>query len=1077
GLPTGVRTGEFLALDGSVLANPILPDDFFSAKWALEFSGPPGKKGKNDKFCSESGEKCKKDKDCPKGEKCESPPTGGGPAGGAACLMSPAGLIPSGGDFRWRWHDVSRLAAVKNLLGNSITLETLATPMTASDVPTPWIPSVEPAPAPLPLTQREPISLVDNNVDKINFGFGVFSCLNCHNHNLGNYSNEMDGKDPKPSCKLTNNDFDDGCYTLSAGADPDAPDGNKPAYKTLVPINTNDLDFAGQNFVRDAIDAYLKPSHTTTALTEPDGTPVTIQGLQSYTATPTPCAINCARLEFKNRVFPSDPKLTTCQRRNYVILITDGQSTVVDGGHNIKDCGGLMPWETADTLFTDTRNLVIPDNPEGAVRTFVIGLSTQTVSGTARTELNRIAFAGRTDASEPSGGVEIAGDDPVWNNFDPIRNYAYFAKNAQELTIALQEVILSITAVDLATAPPVTSGNESLAAFNGAFLGLLASADFPESLGHLRLFNLDKVDGDPDFEIWDAGDQLSTRDLSFRPRKIYTSDPSYALVPLVPGDSDSITTLRSMLGALVSSDEEASAVLNFLHGLPVPEVPGDPSSPTHTRPWRLGDIINSSPAIRGAPPNYGHFADHQSFQNIQRHRHPLVFIGSNDLLLHAFDLVDGDEVWAYLPPNLLPKLVQQHSQWVSDGYRFMGQPFGSLDHIYGVALSPRLVDIKDDSGDWITALFSGEGPGGHAVFGLDVTSSYPGRDIDGVSYPEDQDFDPTAPFRVLWFKTNQDVGLSDLGETWSVPAAGFGKNTSNEGTWLVAFGSAYGSGDEGRFLHVLDAFSGDLVSKKGVTALQDRAGQLVTDNFYFADTVGYSSVSISDDAPLTVEVQSDLAGRLWTTEVNESAHTHNLLYDVGADQPLYFAPSVSTFRAHGPYTVAAYASGAFDETDTNVNGASSTLAAKLFISASTLDGISSATTTIEVTSLTKPDGTVFSSATRPVSSPLTVITKAGTARSLFTLFDPTPVGGDCFGRSFIVAVDYVPDPLSGPHVSATAVFTVGSGKVSGFAVGKRDVVVGKSGTGGESATIAQVVDTNIVPPGAVLSVLHWKEVF
>ncbi len=50
GLPTGVRTGDFLAPDGSVLANPILPDDFFSAKWALEFSGSV-KKSKGGDAC------------------------------------------------------------------------------------------------------------------------------------------------------------------------------------------------------------------------------------------------------------------------------------------------------------------------------------------------------------------------------------------------------------------------------------------------------------------------------------------------------------------------------------------------------------------------------------------------------------------------------------------------------------------------------------------------------------------------------------------------------------------------------------------------------------------------------------------------------------------------------------------------------------------------------------------------------------------------------------------------------------------------------------------------------------------
>ncbi|MEE8138678.1 MAG: PilC/PilY family type IV pilus protein, partial [Thermoanaerobaculia bacterium] len=767
-----------------------------------------------------------------------------------------------------------------------------------------------------------------------------------------------------------------------------------------------------------------------------------------------------------------------CQRKNYVILLTDGQSTA--GNNNIRSCGGLMPWETADTLFTDTRTLVSPGNPEGAVRTFVIGLSTQILSGPARDELNQIAFNGRTDASDPIGGVQIPHDDPAWSVFDPTKNYAYFAANAQELAVALQRVIVSIATVDLAAAPPVTTGTQTLAAFNGALVGLLASAEFPVALGHLRLFDLDKAPTAPDFLKWNAGEGLTVRDLTARPRQIYTSDPSsvpaHDLVPLVPGDANSISYLVTALAGAVTADE-AATLLDFLHGLPVHEIPGDLTSPTHTRPWRLGDIVNSTPAIRGGPPKYVNFADHQAFQNALRLRQPLLFLGSNDLMLHTFDIVDGDEIWAYLPPNLLPKLLQQHQQWVLDGYEFMGQPFRSVDHIYGVASSPRLIDIKDGSDNWLTALVSGQGPGGHALFALDVSASYPGRIIDGTNYPQDPNFDPLKPFSVLWFKTDQDVGFADLGESWSVPAAGFGSDTGGADTWMVAFGSAYGAADQGKFVHVLDAFSGNLISKGGAAALLDRAGQLVTDNFYFADTVGYSTVATSDDAPLSLEVQADLAGQLWTTKVDESSHAHTVLYDVGADQPLYFAPAVSTFRAAGPFTIASYASGSFDETDRNVNGSSAALVAKLFISASTLDAASTATTTIDVTSLTKPDGTPFSSATRPVSSPLTVIPKAGNPRSLFTLFDPTPTGGDCFGRSYIAAVDFVPDPVGGPTIVTTTTYSVGSGKVSGFAVGTDSIVVGETGTGGESATITPVVGVNVIPVGSPLSVLQWRELF
>jgi Tfp pilus tip-associated adhesin PilY1 len=724
------------------------------------------------------------------------------------------------------------------------------------------------------------------------------------------------------------------------------------------------------------------------------------------------------------------------------------------------------------------------------VRTFVIGLSSQTTGGSARTELNRIAFAGRTDASDELGGIDYPGDDVHWTNFDSANNYAYFAANATELSASLRRIVTSIAAVDLATSPPVTTGAQEVATFDGAPVGLLTSSEFPESYGHLRLFNLELEIDDPDYLIWDAGQELTDRDLVAAPRMIYTSDPDSdppnQLVPLVPADSESATALNTLLGGLVASDDEAMSLIDLLHGLPVPEQPGVNGSPTHSRPWRLGDVVNSTPAIRGAPPRYTGFPDHRNFAFQHQDRHPVVFVGASDLMLHAFDLVDGEELWAYVPPSLLPNLVEQRDQWVVDGYEFMGQPFASIDHIYGVASSPRLTDISDGAGGWMTTLISGLGPGGPGVFALDVTSIYPGRTIDGNTHAPDHAYDADQPFRVLWTRSDGDTGFEDLGETWSVPAVGYGALAAEEGEapgdergWVAALGSAYGGATQGKFVHLVNALTGELVAKTGEVALEDRDDQLVTDNYYFADTVGYSSERLSGEAPLDLEIQADLAGQVWGTTVSDTNYDHELLFDVGADQPIYFAPSVATFRTAGPFTTIAYASGSYDETERMVNGSASMMDAKLYISVSEVDGDAEDTLEIDVTDtnlMTKPDGSAFTAATRPVSTPLTFVRKSGNPLTFFTLFDPEPIDGDCFGRSFIVVVEFEPDPF-GVSSTSISVNAVGSGKVSGFGIGSGAVVVGQTGTGGDSAKIVPVEDMDILPPIGNLEVTNWKELF
>ncbi|RZA07772.1 MAG: hypothetical protein EOO68_02940, partial [Moraxellaceae bacterium] len=97
-------------------------------------------------------------------------------------------------------------------------------------------------------------------------------------------------------------------------------------------------------------------------------------------------------------------------------------------------------------------------------------------------------------------------------------------------------------------------------------------------------------------------------------------------------------------------------------------------------PWLLGDIVNSSPLIVGAPTagydtDYGDLT-YTELRNKYKLRRNVLYVGANDGMLHAFNLGQynpstkkydglgallGAELWGYVPFNLLP-----HLKWLTE---------------------------------------------------------------------------------------------------------------------------------------------------------------------------------------------------------------------------------------------------------------------------------------------------------------------------------------------------------------------------------------------------------------------------
>jgi Tfp pilus tip-associated adhesin PilY1 len=306
------------------------------------------------------------------------------------------------------------------------------------------------------------------------------------------------------------------------------------------------------------------------------------------------------------------------------------------------------------------------------------------------------------------------------------------------------------------------------------------------------------------------------------------------------------------------------------------------------REWLLEPIDHSVPAVAsppGLPSWYFGTAttkperqSYDQFRLANANRPTVIFVGSRGGMLHAFnagsfrhgdnsattgitenrgyfqwgdkssgcpsycssicstcpDYGTGEELWAFIPANLLPRLknnllAKQNKERVSD-----------YDQAY-VDASPGLADVYLN-GAWRTVLLSAEGNGGDTVFCLDVTN-------------------PNSP-RFMW-----EFADPDLFRSRSSPSVGkIGRIVYNGSAKWVAF---FVSGNDGRYdrtqypsVYMIDIESGAVLQRiflnaepagiggvpSGQPTIIDSDGNGYIDRFYIGTDKGFLyKINIPDD--------------------------------------------------------------------------------------------------------------------------------------------------------------------------------------------------------------------------------------
>jgi len=216
--------------------------------------------------------------------------------------------------------------------------------------------------------------------------------------------------------------------------------------------------------------------------------------------------------------------------------------------------------------------------------------------------------------------------------------------------------------------------------------------------------------------------------------------------------------------------------------------------------WRLADIVHSTPAIVGRPiENYYTLYGDSTYRQYMRekfNRRQVVYVGSNDGVLHAFNSgfwddaqkgyvtqLTGDssvahplgaELWAYVPKAVLP-----HLQFVANaGYSHMALLDGS-PQVYDVNIFPSDADHPDG---WGTILVVNMRMGG-GEFTVRVDEDEDGAAEDVVIRPSVLIFDVTNP--EVEPTLIAELTHPDLGFTLSRPALIKNRVASPDDGWTV----------------------------------------------------------------------------------------------------------------------------------------------------------------------------------------------------------------------------------------------------------------------------------------------------
>ncbi|MEO7129528.1 MAG: PilC/PilY family type IV pilus protein [Rhodoferax sp.] len=560
----------------------------------------------------------------------------------------------------------------------------------------------------------------------------------------------------------------------------------------------------------------------------------------------------------------------TCLPKQYVVLISDGLPTQDLAGKNWPPLGsaaaatyGVSATFNADGSLNTTNDQALTDaitnikalNTAG-ISTYVIGLGAgvdPTLNPQAAATLTAMAVAGGT-------------------------SNAYPATSPAALVSALNSILVSIQAGAFSTSQSAVNSTH-LKTGSVQYQASFNSNDTPyqDWTGDMRETALNPSGNPIGTALWSAQSLLDAQvaatggwsSATSPGRNIVTWNPS--LNSGVGGGAPFQTANLSAAQAaqLGSTAAVQTATLEYLRGNQANELHN--GGTLRNRSHILGDIVDSTPQYIGAPAGPHFVASYVNFMAAQAARQPMLYVGSNDGMLHAFNASTGSELFAFVPNAMFPKLSQLTAPLYNQGHQF---------YVDG---SPQTADVQFSDATWHTLLVGGENGGGNSVYALDVTN------------PASLTTEAAVSGAVLWEFTDANMGLS-----YSEPQ--IAKVNVTGSPFAVFFGNGYNSPNQTPYLYAVNPQTGATLAGINLCAavivsLPSACNASLPN--------GLSSVAIANSdgllgSAITQVYAGDLQGNMWVVDVSNaspSSWTVRLLFQArdsaGNPQPITTTPVVT----------------------------------------------------------------------------------------------------------------------------------------------------------------------------------------
>jgi type IV pilus assembly protein PilY1 len=448
----------------------------------------------------------------------------------------------------------------------------------------------------------------------------------------------------------------------------------------------------------------------------------------------------------------------------------------------------------------------------------------------------------------------------------------FLADDVESLTKTLLSIIANINDRSLSFSAPAVSVNtfnrtQNLNDLYITTFGAKARAHWPGNLKKYRVSNSEIVDvnGNPavdpatgffldtarsywtqggadgnDVRIGGAAQQLPTPAL----RDLYTnnagSDLTAAANHVTPSNATSFVPADfGLTGA--TGEPTMDEVIRWARGEDLLDEDGNLA--TNVRK-AMGDPLHSQPAA-------------VVFGGTQTDPEVVVFTATNDGYLHAFDGATGEELWAFIPKELLSNLTRLYFDPRSK-YKQYGID-GNVVPVVKDVDQDGVVDPAD--GDFVQLVF-GMRRGGNTFYSLDVTNK-------------------NSP-RLLWTSN-----LPEYGESWSSPVVarmdiasvsqnpdkavvviGGGYNTVHDTSTYSAIPDGAGAG-----IHILDLKTGTQLWRAGA----DTGASLQLSGMTRAIPNAIRVIDFSGDGLADRMYASDLGGQVWRFDITNGQDPSNLV--------------------------------------------------------------------------------------------------------------------------------------------------------------------------------------------------------